>query len=107
MRHPLNLLRPVSTWNARFFAAVILLTVTVAAAQETASHKFTVKPLPLPGANGLIMLDYFQYDNATQRLWVPAANTGSVDVIDTTTDQIKSVEGFPVAQVELRGKLRP
>jgi DNA-binding beta-propeller fold protein YncE len=53
------------------------------------------------------MLDYFAYDNSTRRLWVPAANTGSVDVIDTTTDQIKSVEGFSVAQVELRGKLRP
>jgi len=88
MRHRFNLLRPASTWNVRFFAAVILLTVTVAAAQETGSHKFTVKPLALPGANGLVMLDYFQYDNATQRLWVPAANTGRVDVIETTTDQI-------------------
>jgi hypothetical protein len=108
MKHQSNLLRsPASVWHSRFFAALVLLITATAATQETGSRKFTVKPLPLPGANGLVMLDYFQYDNATRRLWVPAANTGSVDVIDTTTDQIKSVEGFSVAQVELRGKLRP
>ena len=108
MKHQSNLLRsPASVWHSRFFAALVLLITATAATQETGSRKFTVKPLPLPGANGLVMLDYFQYDNSTQRLWIPAANTGSVDVIDTATDQIKSVEGFPVAQVELRGKLRP
>src|ERR1700732_1507089 len=108
MKHQSNLLRsPASVWHSRFFAALVLLITATAATQETGSRKFTVKPLPLPGANGLVMLDYFQYDNATRPLWGPAANTGSVDVIDTTTDQIKSVEGFSVAQVELRGKLRP
>jgi DNA-binding beta-propeller fold protein YncE len=39
-------------------------------------------------------------------LWVPAGNTGSVDVIDTTTDKIKRVEGFAVREVEFRGKPR-
>jgi DNA-binding beta-propeller fold protein YncE len=85
---------------------VLLLMVTVAVAQEPGSRKYTVKPLPLPGAKGLVMLDYFAYEPTTQRLWVPAANTGSVDVIDTATDQIKRVEGFSVAQVQLRGRLR-
>ena len=107
MRHPSDLLRlPASIWNLALRAALILFIVTVAAAQETSSHKFTVKPLPLPGANGLVTLDYFAYDHTSRRLWVPAANTGSVDVIDTTTDQIKRVKGFTVAQIELRGKLR-
>jgi len=87
-------------------AALLQFVVTAAAAQEADASKFTVKPLPLPGANGLVMLDYFAYDHGTQRLWVPAANTGSVDVIDTMTDQIKRVEGFSVAQIEFRGKLR-
>jgi len=85
---------------------VILLVAAAATAQETGSHKFTLKPLPLPGANGLVMLDYFALDRTTRLLWVPAGNTGSVDVIDTN-DQIKRVEGFPVAQIEFRGKLRP
>jgi len=82
MQHPSYLLRlPASAWNAGFFAALILFTVTLAAAQETRSRKFTIKPLPLLAANGLVMLDYFAYDKTNQRLWVPAANTGCVDVM--------------------------
>lgn len=73
--------------------------------QDTRQN-FTLKPLPLPGAKGLVTLDYFAYDPSTHRLWVPAANTGSVDVIDTTTDQIRRVEGFAVAQVVFKGKPR-
>jgi DNA-binding beta-propeller fold protein YncE len=102
--HPHQL--PVSVWKRRLAAALILSMAAVPAAQEIGSRKFEIKPLPLPGANGLVMLDYFAYDRTTRQHWVPAANTGSVDVIDTTTDQIKRVEGFPVAQIELRGKLR-
>jgi DNA-binding beta-propeller fold protein YncE len=96
----------VSVWPPTFFAALILSIVPVAGAQETGSPNFIVKPLQLPGASGLVMLDYFAFDQASRRLWVPAANTGSVDVIDTTTDQIERVKGFAVAQIELRGKLR-
>jgi hypothetical protein len=107
MRHSSDQLRfSASVWKPGFFVALVLFIVTVAAAQETHLRKVTVKPLPLPGANGLVMLDYFAYDNTSQRLWVPAANTGSVDVIDTTTDQVKPVEGFSVPQIQLRGKLR-
>ena len=105
MRHSLRL--PVWAWNPASLAVLILLIVAICAAQGTASRKFTVKPLPLPGANGLVTLDYFAYDHISRLLWVPAANTGSVDVIDTTTDQIKSVKGFSVAKVELHGKLSP
>ena len=86
--------------------AVIVLAATVAVAQHASSEKFTVKPLSLPAANGLVMLDYVAYDQATDRIWVPAGNIGSVDVIDGATDQIKKVDGFAVAQVELRGKQR-
>ena len=93
--------------RARFSALLVLLAIGISFAQETRSEKFTVKPLVLPGANGLVMLDYFAYDRSSRRLWVPAANTGSVDIIDTTTDQIQRVEGFPVAQVEFKGKQRP
>ena len=40
-------------------ALPILLIVMVAVAQEPGSTQYTVKPLPLPGAKGLVMLDYF------------------------------------------------
>ena len=97
----------VAAWNA--IALILFLPINVglpAGAQETASAKFSVKPLPLPGANGLVMLDYFAYDPASKLLWVPAGNTGSVDVIETTTDHIRRVEGFAIAQVEFRGRPR-
>ena len=87
-------------------ALLTLLAIGGLLAQQTPSDKFIVKPLRLPGANGLVMLDYFAYDHGSRRLWVPAANTGSVDVIDTTTDQIHRIEGFPVTQVEFKGKQR-
>jgi len=89
-----------------FLTGLALFIVAVTRTQERSTPNFTVKPLALPGANGLVMLDYFTYDHTSRHLWVPAANTGSVDVIDATTDQIKRVEGFSVAEVEFKGKLR-
>jgi DNA-binding beta-propeller fold protein YncE len=71
-----------------------------------ASSRFTVNPIPLPGINGTVMLDYIEYDRANRRLWVPTGDTGSVDVIDTTTGHIQRVKGFPVSQIEFRGRLR-
>jgi hypothetical protein len=91
----------------RVFGLGLILWLATSATAQQAAPKFSVKPLPLPGSNGLVMLDYLAYDSALGRLWVPAGNTGSVDVIDTSSDQIQSVEGFSVAQVTLRGKLRP
>jgi len=105
MRSLLHLFRAAS--SPKFLRALLLLTVGVAPAQEATSAKLLVTPLPLPGANGLVMLDYVAYDHASRRLWVPAGNTGSVDVIDTTSDKIERVQGFPIAEVEFRGKVRP
>ena len=90
---------PIAVWLAVF----VPLAVPLLRAQEG----FAVRRIALPGANGLVTLDYFAYDREQQRLWVPAANTASVDVIDGKTDQISRIEGFTVAQVEFRGKLRP
>jgi DNA-binding beta-propeller fold protein YncE len=83
---------------------IVLLATTAAAAQASPNYK--VKPLALPGASGSVTLDYIAYDSASQRLWVPAGNTGRVDVIDATSDRVQAIGGFPVANVELRGKPR-
>jgi hypothetical protein len=87
------------------FACVLLLLATSATPQKS-QQKFTVKKIPLPGASGVVTLDYTAYDRSTHRLWVPAGNIGSVDVIDDA-DQVKRIEGFPVVQVEFKGKPRP
>ena len=53
--------------------------------------------LSLPGGPGPIWMDYLAYDSGTGRLWVPAGNTGQVNVIDTATRVLQIVKGFPTA----------
>src|ERR1700739_3957921 len=69
MRQPPDLFgQPRLLWGPGFFPALILSIVSLVAAQESGAPKFTVQPLPLPGANGLVMLDYFAYDKVHRRL---------------------------------------
>jgi len=70
----------------------------------TADTNYELKPISLPGANGKVALDYFAYDPAAGKLWVPASNTGSVDVIDEKTDSVSQITGFPTGEIEYRGK---
>src|SRR4029453_17366626 len=89
-------------------AAIALIPVALvsAAALEVsaAATKYDLKPINLPGATGTVALDYFAYDRATGKVWVPASNTGSVDVIDETTDAISQITGFPTGEIERRGR---
>jgi DNA-binding beta-propeller fold protein YncE len=75
------------------------------------AHKVTsdyeLTPISLPGAKGVVSLDYFAYDRSTGKLWVPASNTGNVDVIDENFDAISQVAGFKTGEVELRGRKVP
>src|SRR5205807_7174816 len=71
---------------------------------DTADANYEVKPINLPGATGTVALDYFAYDRATGKLWVPASNTGSVDVVDEKTDAVSQIAGFPTGEIERRGR---
>jgi len=51
-------------------------------------------------------MDYLAYDRQRHRVWVPAGNTGSVDVIDTDQNTVVRLEGFATAEVERKGKKR-
>lgn len=82
----------------------IFWTVSGIMAAATSASDYELKPLSLPGATGVVTLDYFAYDRSTGRLWVPASNTGSVDVIDETTNAVSQVSGFQTGEVELRGR---
>jgi DNA-binding beta-propeller fold protein YncE len=92
------------------FCAIVPFTIFCSAAQLNA-HKVTsdyeLKPIPLPGATGVVSLDYFAYDRSTGKLWVPASNTGNVDVIDENSDAVSQVSGFRTGEVELRGRKVP
>jgi DNA-binding beta-propeller fold protein YncE len=82
----------------------IVLAASEIMAAGTVTSDYELKPLSLPGATGVVALDYFAYDHSTGRLWVPASNTGNVDVIDETTDAVSQVTGFKTGEVELRGR---
>jgi DNA-binding beta-propeller fold protein YncE len=52
--------------------------------------------IALPGGPPVGM-DYLAYDAVNRRLWVPAGNTGSVDVVDVATGKVTRIGGFPTA----------
>ena len=81
------------------------------AAMQLNGHKVTsdyeLTPISLPGASGVVALDYFAYDRSTGKLWVPASNTGNVDVIEENSGAVSQVAGFKTGEVELRGRKVP
>jgi DNA-binding beta-propeller fold protein YncE len=50
----------------------------------------------LPGGPPVGM-DCLAYDSANHRVWVPAGNTGNVDVVETGSGKLTAVGGFPTA----------
>jgi DNA-binding beta-propeller fold protein YncE len=93
--------------NSKFIKSAVIAWVQIALASVeggSVDTNYVVKPISLPGASGTVALDYFAYDRATGKLWVPASNTGSVDVIDETTDAISQITGFPTGEIERRGR---
>jgi DNA-binding beta-propeller fold protein YncE len=75
-------------------------------AAAPAPPAFAGKAIDLPGAPGnALFLDYLAYDRAHQRVWVPAAGSGAVDVIDVGDgDKLTRIDGFPTKEMERRGQ---
>jgi hypothetical protein len=82
----------------------ITLISSIAFEVSAADSDYQIKPINLPGATGSVALDYFAYDHAAGKVWVPASNTGSVDVIDGATDAISQITGFATGEIERRGR---
>jgi DNA-binding beta-propeller fold protein YncE len=68
--------------------------------------QFTMKPIPLPGATGAVSMDYLACDRGAGRVWVPAGDTASVDVVDVATLKVTRIDGFPTVEKEMRGQKR-
>lgn len=64
----------------------------------SAEQGYTVRKLPLPGGPAAILMDYIAFDPVTRFVWVPAGNTGAVDVIDTAGDTIRQISDLPTAE---------
>jgi DNA-binding beta-propeller fold protein YncE len=73
--------------------------------KATAGAEVTALFLPGAAPDG-VMLDYLAVDRARHRVWVPAGGTGNTVVIDTKTQEVRRVEGFPTAEVERHGQKR-
>lgn len=94
--------------------ATLLLTIVVDGcgasrlpAQSTAVPAFTVHTIALPGSSSAgASMDGLAYDLRHHRVWAPAGNTGSVDVVDVTNDRVSRIEGFATAEVERNGTKR-
>src|SRR5207247_10280330 len=83
---------------------IALIQIVWTSGVNATDPNYELKPINLPGATGTVALDYFAYDRATGKLWVPASNTGAVDVIDEKTDAVSQITGFPTGEIERRGK---
>jgi DNA-binding beta-propeller fold protein YncE len=55
-----------------------------------------VTAVTLPGGPPVGM-DYLTYDPATNRVWVPAGNTGNIDVVDVATGKVTPIGGLATA----------
>src|SRR5437016_1293428 len=96
--------------NSKFvkFAAMAFMQIALVSATAieagAADTNYQLRPINLPGASGPVALDYFAYDRETGKVWVPASNTGSVDMIDEKTDAVSQITGFPTGEIERRGR---
>lgn len=77
-----------------------------AAPPSTPQIRFSSRPVPLPGATGVVSLDYLACERSAGRVWIPAGNTASVDVLDIASGKLSRIEGFTTKEVEARGKKR-
>jgi DNA-binding beta-propeller fold protein YncE len=83
--------------NHRFLALLFALAIP----------EFSVHSLPLPGGTpDGISMDYIAYDPATSSVWVPAGNSGAVDVIDAATEKVRQITGFATKEVTFRERKR-
>ena len=83
------------------------LTFLLAVSAYGVDASYSVRLLPLPSAaQGGITMDYIGFDPSTRFVWVPAGNTGAVDVVDTATGKVRQISGLPTKDVEIRGRKR-
>jgi DNA-binding beta-propeller fold protein YncE len=94
------------TGITKICAAVLLVLFTGSNALNghTPVINYEIKSIALPDSHGVIVLDHLAYDHTAGRLWVPASNTGNVDVIDQASDDVSKITGFKTAEVDLEGR---
>ena len=77
---------------------ILLVTVVTSRKGAAADASYAVRNVTLPGS-GPISMDYIAFDPATRFVWVPAGNTGAVDVIDSSDNSVRQITGFSTAEM--------
>jgi DNA-binding beta-propeller fold protein YncE len=81
--------------------AFVLLAIAEPAGASDMGAAYTLSSVALPGGSEAgISMDYIAFDPATGFVWVPAGNTGAVDVVDTATGKVTSIPGFATAEMQ-------
>src|SRR5882762_6557385 len=83
--------------NPGAFMRHTVVAAVVAITTGTAAETLSLSSLRLPGGPPVGM-DYLAYDAQSGLLFVPGSNTGKLDVIDTRTGKLRSLDGWPTAQ---------
>lgn len=87
--------------------SLLLGTGQVAAGPASPEPATPARSIALPGAPPTgVGMDFIAYDAAHGRVWVPAGNTASVDVIEVATDTVTRIAGFATREVERNGTKR-
>jgi hypothetical protein len=91
----------------RSILAAILLPAFASLVHAQSSASPAVRSIALPGASAAgVSMDYIAYERSGDRVWVPAGNTGAIDIVDVANGRIDQVTGFATAEVERNGKRR-
>jgi DNA-binding beta-propeller fold protein YncE len=87
-----------TTHVALLLLLVALFTVPALYAADAAGYSVSMLALPGAGEAGIYM-DYIAFDPSTHFVWVPAGNTGAVDVVDAATRKVTQIAGFPSGEM--------
>jgi len=60
----------------------------------------------LPAVHAPAAVDYIAYEPGRERIWVPVANTGSVDVFDISSRTFTRIDGFTTSELHAQGSKR-
>jgi DNA-binding beta-propeller fold protein YncE len=63
-------------------------------------------PVALPSVHAPAAVDYIAYEPGRERIWVPVANTGSVDVFDIASRTFTRIDGFTTSELQVQGSTR-
>jgi hypothetical protein len=77
--------------------AGLLIATSARARGAVAGTTTNAESLALPGGPPVEM-DYLAYDSGSGRLFIPAGNTGKVDVLDTKTGKLDAIDGWPTVK---------